>query len=315
MNYSRIEQLVQTFQRVKDEKNIFSPQIKGSNISLLAGILDNNFSIALVGDYKDISLQSTNLIEVVGKTLNGKTALVFMLKDESLLDIFVSFIVDIEGLIQNDKDVKMTEVYNRYLYWQTMFKAEKGNISEKKIKGLINELNILDKYLIPKYGAFEAIRGWTGNEKMHKDFSFNDYWYEVKAINLGKEVVDISSLEQLDSDYKGLLLVSKFEVTSIENKNGVSLIDLLLKIKHSLKYENQVTELYNKIVLSGLDLSVFTDENHQANQYRYIIHETESFLIDEKFPRLKKEMLPDAIGKTNYQIILAKIKDNRINFK
>lgn len=315
MDSSRIEQLSNTFQRVKDASNSFSPQIKGGNVQLLAGVLDGDFAVAVVGQYDDISVKSTSLIEVLRRSVNDERALVFVLKDANLLDIFVSFTADIEGLIHGDKDIEIFGIYNRYLYWQTMFKAEKGTVSELKIKGLINELNILDEYLLPKYGPLEAVQGWTGSENMHKDFSYNDYWYEAKAVNIGKEVVEISSLEQLDAESDGQLLVSRFEATSPENKNGVSLLDLLSKIRSLLEYEDQVAELYNKVIRLGLDFSVFTDENHEANQYRYIIHGVDSFLVNENFPRLKKEMFPDAIGKVNYQIVLAKINDNKIDFQ
>ncbi|MDM8214490.1 PD-(D/E)XK motif protein [Enterococcus hirae] len=315
MKSNRIEQLSNTFQRVKDTSNSFSPQIKGSGVQLFAGVLDGDFAIAVAGEYHDISLKSTGLIKVFSRSVDEKPALVFALKEANLLDIFVSFAVDLEGLIQEDKDVTMVEIYNRFLYWQTMFKAEKGTISEPKIKGLINEISILNQYLIPKYGLIEAIRGWTGNEGMHKDFSYNDYWYEAKAVNLGKEVVAISSIEQLEAESEGQLLVSYLESTSSENKNGLSLMDLLSKLRNLLEYEDQAAELYNKIILSGLDLSVFTDEHHEANQYRYIIHGTDSFLVNEKFPRLEKEMLPDAIGKVSYQIILSKIENNKIDLK
>jgi hypothetical protein len=315
MNSSRIEQLSNTFQRVKDASNSFSPQIKGKNVQLLAGVLDGDFAVAVVGQYEDISLKSTSLIEVLRKSVNGERALVFVLKDTNLLDIFVSFTADIEGLIHGDEDIEIFGIYNRYLYWQTMFKAEKGTLSEQKIKGLINELNILYKYLFPKYGPLEAIQGWTGSENMHKDFSYSDYWYEAKAVSIGKEVVEISSLEQLDAENDGQLLVSRFEATSPENKNGVSLLDLLSKLRSLLEYEDQAADLYNKVIRSGLDFSVFTDENHEANQYRYIIHGVDSFLVNKNFPRLKKEMFPDAIGKVNYQIVLAKINENKIDFQ
>lgn len=315
MDSSRIEQLSNTFQRVKDASNSFSPQIKGRNVQLLAGVLDGDFAVAVVGQYEDISLKSTSLIEVLRKSVNGERALVFVLKDANLLDIFVSFTADIEGLMHEDSDVSIVEIYNRYIYWQTMFKAEKGTVSESKIKGLINELNILYEYLIPKYGPLEAVRGWTGNENTHKDFSYNDYWYEVKVVNLGKEVVEISSLEQLDADSDGQLMVSRFESTSPENKNGVSLFDLLSKLQNLLKYEDQIAELYNKVISLGFDFSVFIDENHEVNQYRYIIHGIDSFLVNRDFPRLKKGMFPDAIGKVRYNIVLAKINDNKIDFQ
>lgn len=312
MNSKRFNELNETFNRVKLESNSFTLQVRSENVNLFAGILDGDFSIALTGGVEEISLNSTNLIHASNRTIKGEPAIVFSLKDSSLLDIFISFSLDLETIIQTDKNVTILEVYNRYLYWQKMFKLQGNTLSESVIKGLINELNILNSFLIPKYGVNDAIRGWIGSEGTVKDFSYSDYWYEAKAINKDKEVVEISSLAQLDSNTEGQLLISEFEKTARTNDNAVCLYDLFTQIKNQITQENYVYDFYNKIIQNGLDLTCFMDSGHEVNDFCYLIHNVESYIVNDEFPRLTADLLPKAIGKVKYELLLSEIESNKL---
>lgn len=315
MDFTRIRQLSDTFQRAKKLNDNFIPQVVSKNVSLFIGVLDGEFAVIIKGEYEDLLIKNTNLIDVLRVTLEKGEGLAFVLKDSNLLDIFISFVADLENIINENENASIREIYNRYLYWQNMFKVENNIQSEALIKGLINELNILNKLLIPKYGVNEALLGWTGSEKMHKDFYYHDYWYEVKAVNIGKETVEISSLEQLDSKSNGQLLVSYFERTSSENNHGINLYDLFKDMSKHFEYDNQLAEIYAKISKLGIDLRTFTDEKNEINQYRYIIHGIDSFLVNDDFPRLNKDILFDSISKIKYQLILSKIEDYKISFQ
>ncbi len=67
-----------------------------------------------------------------------------------------------------------------------MFSAPKKMLSESEIMGLMGELLFLRDFLFEKYGKGEALKSWSGQELTHKDFSYNNKWYEVKAIHSGK---------------------------------------------------------------------------------------------------------------------------------
>src|SRR5699024_10149295 len=143
---------------------------------------------SVTSDEYNFDSSSTSLIKVKKiKLKDGKSALIFKLMDDDMLSIFISFCIDLESMIKKDPDITVVEVYNRYLYWQKMFKVEKNKISESLIKGLFGELNLLLNYLIPKYGISKAIKGWSGSDKTAKDFAYDDgIWYETKSINTGK---------------------------------------------------------------------------------------------------------------------------------
>lgn len=77
--------------------------------------------------------------------------------------------------------------------------------------GLDRRAPFLKDYMIPDRGIDVALNSWMGPEKTHKDFSDQQDWFEVKTISFGKECVRISSIEQLDSDIDGTLVVYELE--------------------------------------------------------------------------------------------------------
>lgn len=316
----RFSQYTKTFTelhaKLDDQNNNFRPQKVGKNIKLLAGVDSGKFAISVVSNNIDIETTSTSLIQLKKIEISsGEKALVFCLMDEELLSIFISFCIDIESLIDLDDNITVVEIYNRYLYWQKMFKVESSKISEALVKGLVSELYFIDNFLIPKYGSVMAVNGWMGTENAHKDFSYEDnVWYEVKAINVGKLTVKISSIEQLESDDTGILVINELEKTSKEYTQGTRLIDVLNRIKSKINIEDIQMMFYSKIVSLGISLDVFTDVNHEANSFRYVIKDTHFYLVNEKFPRLERKNMPLSIGLVNYELIIPELENNKTDF-
>lgn len=320
MNSTRIDQYHNTFSKVlasqTDSIIKFTPQKIGQKIRLLAGAYKGKYAISIEGENSNLELISTNLISVEKIIAYDRNHYIFSLEDENLLPIFISFAVDLESIIDENSEVTIIELYNRYLYWQKMFKLVNGNIPEKVVKGLISELYILDNYLIPKYGVDEALNGWIGPNNMHKDFAYeNGLWLEVKAINSGKNTVEISSVEQLEAETTGYLVISEFENTSLENTEGIRLIDMVQRINTQIDIEDLRLMFYDKIVNLGIDIIVTTDENYCANGYRYIIHDTRWYTVNNLFPRLNREFLPTAIGKIKYDLLIPELLDFEVDFK
>lgn len=316
----RFTQYSETFRNLKgltlDDLNTFRPQKLGNKVRLLAGIDEGKYAISAVSDDYQMELSSTQLIKVRKVSISqSKVATIFTLSDDELLSIFISFAIDLESVIDNDNDVSILEIYNRYLYWQKMFKADSEFVSETIIKGLINELILIKNYMIPKYGVEEAIKGWIGTEGVHKDFAFADgMWFEAKAINVGKPTVKISSIEQLDAEQPGMLVISEFEKTSPQNPEGIRLFELLNEIKSTIKIDNLQMEFIEKIFLLGITLDVFANEKHKANQFRYLVKNINFYRVNDDFPRLKREQLSSKIGLVSYEIIISEIEGLKAEF-
>lgn len=316
----RITRIRGTFERQfkssSDLSNSFVKQIIGDNVTVEIGAFEGKYAIAVEGDFNQLDLTSTSLIDVQPISDSLHQGIVFTLLNEELLDIYIQFAYDLELLVKKDKRVQVGEVYNRYIFWQKMFKKVNQTVSESVIKGLVNELNLLLKYFIPTYGVTPSIKAWIGAENAHKDFAFTDRkWFEAKAINVGKNAVDISSLEQLESETIGYLTVTDLEKTSPENGEGMNLIGLIDLVKDQIENEMILGEFYNKIVQLGFDMTIITKPEHKANTYRYILSDTKFYKVDDSFPRLKKTDFSNAIASIKYSLLLAELEEFKIDYK
>ena len=80
--------------------------------------------------------------------------------------------------------------------------------------------------MIPTYGVEKSVLSWIGPREAAQDFVVDDTWYEIKTIASSSEAVTISSLEQLDSNQQGELVVQYADKTSITNQSGCTVNQL-----------------------------------------------------------------------------------------
>lgn len=195
---------------------------------------------------------------------------------------------------------------NRYSKWMKMFASNKEALSITEIMGLIGELLFLKNYSFEKYGVRNAMFGWSGTESTHKDFSYDDEWYEIKCIETHRSVVKISSLEQLDSVVDGTLVVIKLEKMSA-SFDGVSLNKLIGQIKEQITNEEVLDIFENKLLQAGY---IFTP-TYDDIVFCYISQE--AYSVSQDFPRIKKNSLPREIAGVKYEILLNTIEGYKVN--
>ena len=171
--------------------------------------------------------------------------------------------------------------------------------------GLVGELLYIRDYMIPTYGVDAALESWTGPEQTHKDYSMNDSWAEIKTIGSGKESVRISSLEQLDSDIQGNLIVYSLERMS-PSFNGVKLNDLVAQILELIPIAIQRDLLLAKLDLYGYDFYP------EYDNYVFSVTDCVKYNVIEGFPRLVRKDIPSSVSRIQYEIILSEIENYKI---
>ena len=115
----RIAEISRTFERLKIKNNdLFSPQYKNDKVTLLIGYAEGKYAIAISGKNLPSEISSTNLISVETWSQNGvsDSGLKFSLLDDSLLDVFITFVFDLESLVKQDDEISLVDVYNRYRF-------------------------------------------------------------------------------------------------------------------------------------------------------------------------------------------------------
>lgn len=258
-------------------------------------------TLRLIGPYEKKEIKKTNNISHRYILNNDQLILDFSLKNPDFSDLFFYFCDD---LILSSQNVSVNDgqnhILNRYEKWRVFSKNSYEYLSENEIKGLIGELLFLEKCFSLYNSQTIAINAWTGSEPTKKDFSFEDYWYEIKVSTNRK--VNITSLEQLDSQQLGYLVVSDLEKYS-PNHQGITLNNLYERIYKMIELQSDKTEFLIKLI----DAGYYQGEHY--DKFVYELLDTSFYLVNEKFPRLTKSNIDHRIFNASYSIELSNIQE------
>lgn len=276
------------------------------NIDIYLGRdIGGSLSLVIIEKGKMEKFNSSNSIKVtLRERKDKKLALEFKLLDLKFENIFLVFCEDIIKNTENiSKDIVISFCLKRWLFWKKMFSGTKKDfLSESKIKGLIGELLFL-KESIQKYNHKIVIESWLGPLGNHKDFKFDKCWYEIKSISENAEVVDISSLEQLELeiDKEGTLIIYTLEKTNKLEQNTSNLNLIFSEIVHIITENDVLEEFYNKLIL----LLYIPDDYY--NDFNYKIISKNSYNVNDDFPKITKNNISNNIVNVNYSINIRSI--------
>lgn len=265
---------------------------------------DARYSFDFRGKYKPVKISSSDVIAVEQYKNEDLLTLRFSLESNDLLEYFCTFCQDLLDSVRvtTDDETAYHTIKARYYSWRQLFRPDNARMTESEIIGLIGELLFLRDYMAPERGIDVALDSWMGPEKTHKDFSDQRDWFEVKTINFGKESVRISSIEQLDSDIDGTLVVYELEKMS-PSFEGIRINQLVNSIITLLANASQRETFMAKLQLYGFDFSYENDNLVFAlkNMYKYKVDVRD-------FPRLRRSLLPNAITRVQYELLLTEIE-------
>lgn len=260
-------------------------------------------SIELRSMFKPVKVTGTSAIDVTQYTKPEYNTIRFSLKDDDMSGLFYKFCEDI---IEQTKDLKNEKdgykaITTRFFQWKKMFVLSKNTfLTEPEIMGMIGEILFLRGPLADEIGLSEALKSWSGQELTHKDFSCSDKWYEVKTISRGNTTVRISSLEQLDSDKNGELIVYSLEKMS-PAYNGISLNKLILETRQMFLSADDADTFLAKVAMQGYEYNNYYDE------FVFEVSGRTRYKVTDQFPKLTHANVPKEITKANYDLALAEI--------
>lgn len=260
-------------------------------------------SIELRSMFKPVKVTGTSAIDVTQYTKPEYNTIRFSLKDDDICGLFYKFCEDI---IEQTKDLKNEKdgykaITTRFFQWKKMFVLSKNTfLTEPEIMGMIGEILFLRGPLAEEIGLSKALKSWSGQELTHKDFSCSDKWYEVKTISRGNTTVRISSLEQLDSDKNGELIVYSLEKMS-PAYNGISLNKLILETRQMFLSADDADTFLAKVAMQGYEYNNYYDE------FVFEVSGLTRYKVTDQFPKLTHANVPKEITKANYDLALAEI--------
>lgn len=255
------------------------------------------------------NIESTRMIEVnLKKRTDNKLSLSFSLLDENMSDMFYNFCEDIiESSRKINKQNAILFIIKRWKNWINLFKNPYSVIlTENEIKGLLGELIFLDKYMFRKYGIEKSLNSWIGTCKSHKDYEIDDTWYEIKAIRENSLTVKISSIEQLDSNYNGELVIIRLEPSNNSIREPITLNNYIQKISEQINSDNLKKFFKDKL----LEIGYFYTEEY--DKFVYSLKRINRYLVNDKFPKITLSDLKTGIVRASYEIDIDNLSDFKI---
>lgn len=269
---------------------------------------DGQMSMVITEPGRESLVKSSKIIEVkLKRREDGKMALTFDLLDGTYKSMFLIFCKDMISICElAGSNMAISNALTRWKYWKEMFGKKKQNILDKsEIKGLIGELIELRDHFLRVWDESTAIASWMGPLLGHKDFEIEDTWYEVKSVTENAIQVKISSLEQLDSEIDGHLVVVRLEDTSTVSANSINLNSIVSEIATGISDPTNLDLFFNR-----LDNMGYAFDEEYAN-YCFMYKGTEYYKVTGEFPRLTRSAINDSIGNASYTILLNGVRDFR----
>lgn len=261
-------------------------------------------SLVIIEKSKFFNVKPSKFINVnISRREDNKYALSFDLLNEFYKSFYLILCRDIIQSCENvEKDLAIFTAVTRWKYWKEMFDKPSLNILDSiQIKGLIAELIELRDNMIVNWGESMAIESWMGPFLSHKDFEINNTWYEIKCVNENAFQISISSIEQLDSDRDGYLVVIKLEGTNSVNNDGFNLNQVVISILNKLISNDNIELFLSKLKKIGYQYSI------EYDNYNFSFKGRKIYKVTSDFPCLRRKDIKKGIGNAKYTILLDSI--------
>lgn len=241
-------------------------------------------------------------------TGNGQE-LTLQLSDPALSDLFSAISSDlVDASSRADTQAGAAQIFvNRLKRWSELLKEGRTKgMTEAEQLGLLGELSFLNWVAEEKIINLDPlIRGWRGPDGDARDIALGALSVEVKAKrNTSKNVLRISSLDQLDTEGRNLAIVL-YRYSSADN--GVSLERLSEQMMARIQSnQGSLRNFMRKLYLTGYD----PEADYISNYYE--LNQTQFYDVRDDFPRLVKGNMPTEIRSAKYEIDCSQIKDYEI---
>jgi hypothetical protein len=239
----------------------------------------------------------------IGQRTDGRWTLRMMLEEPRLIGVFAELCRDIiESTRYGVPDARAASTFlDRIDRWRRLLERGPQGLSGAELRGLIGELSVLLRLVLPQMQPIEAISSWTGPLSAAQDFMLpSGLRLEVKAIERHAESVRINGLRQLDAGGDPLKLVAvRVEKTGREAPGAETAARLVEKVKVAIAGDTRAVDEFERLLgFAGWTPSCDGDD------LTLRIVAIEEYQIDNTFPRLTTATVPQGILDAEYIIRL-----------
>ena len=232
-----------------------------------------------------------------------RTVIRIMLDDERLLEIFAVMSADLVSIVapQTSTALALSRAIDRVCMWQGLFeRVPAEGLSEERQRGMLGELLVMERLLVPVLGPLAAAECWTGPDPAHQDFIRSGLAIEVKTSLAKRHArLRIANEKQLDERSHENLLLAYLNLDE-SMAHGDSLPRVVERVRAMAAGDPTASRILDDRLLAGGYLDV-----HAAiyNRNRWRAGDTRYFRVEGEFPRLTDANLPAGVGDIGYSII------------
>jgi hypothetical protein len=250
-------------------------------------------------------------LEVFSIALQGVPHLGVRLIDANFADVFTALAEDVAPRVAaaSDEHAAVIALLDRLRRWQKFLTARSSEFSVSRQRGLFGELWVLQRWLLPGFGAGASVRCWRAPQASHQDFQLANGAVEVKTTTEKQpQAVRITSERQLDDT--GIRALFLFVVVLDERvtdtpsaSDGESLPGIIAALRRGLDVADSVARLDFDDKL--LDVGYLDADGPRFESRRFALRSEYCFHVRDGFPRLLERQLSAGVGDVSYALALA----------
>ena len=239
--------------------------------------------------------------------------IVIRLTDPEQRDIFLRFcrdIVDATVLAQTEEQA-LERFLARTWRWHRLLQGGRDKrLGDDEQRGLIGELVVLERHLLPVLGALDAVRFWTGPLNAPHDFETSRIHVEAKGQGSATPRVTISSEHQLESGNADRLFLHVTEVTTAPEggPDALTVTDILTRIRFVLAGRDMAAVDLSEERLGAVGFD-WTDDYSDKS---WVVGQEFLHEVREGFPRITPATVPEGVGNVRYMIYLPDCEEFRV---
>ena len=244
----------------------------------------------------------------------GRQTLIFSLGEVSQREVFHRLCRDI---VESTRDAQSEQeavgrAVNRTWRWHHLLRGGMdGRLSTEQQKGLIGELLVVERFLLPAMSAADAMGSWTGPLGAPKDFEVGQVLIEAKARRGAAEPhVLISSEHQLDRtpSERLFLHVVDLERAPSDTEGAFSVDEVVDRVRKVIEEEDPVGLGVFESLLAAAGFRWSDDYSESL----WTEGESRVFDASDEFPRIVASELTQGVTRVRYSISLVECERFRV---
>ena len=259
-------------------------------------------------DYQSPKMPRPKGLDISIQAGNGDEPSMFMLTllDQAQTDIFYRLCLDVISATAHSvsEDEALNTAIARSWRWHHLLRGGGDDrLTMEEQKGLIGELVVLEREVLPRMAAADAVTAWVGPLGTPKDFELGTLAIEAKARRgTAEPFVSISSEHQLDIHGLEVLLLHVTDLArgTAESAQAFSVSDLARKVGDRVSDldPGSVQPFEAVLAASGFDWS------DDYSDCLWLETGTRLYRVTEGFPRVAASELSTGVSHVTYRISL-----------